>query len=111
MCRGGAGWAVSRHCPALLAALWVVVAALQEWRSWEEVPPFRSPPARRETHTYSYYRPTFGLRGEALTSALTMSTLFEAAPRVVGGAWSGGEWGVEVDDVAADEWSFRIAKG
>ena len=32
-CRGvprGAGWAVSRHCPALLAALWVVVAALQD---------------------------------------------------------------------------------
>ena len=51
MCRGGAGWAVSRHCPALLAALWVVVAALQEWCSWEEGPPFRSPPARRETHT------------------------------------------------------------
>ena len=50
VCRGGAGWAVSRHCPALLAALWVVVAALQEWCSWEEVPPFRSPPARRETH-------------------------------------------------------------
>ena len=35
VCRGGAGWAVSRHCPALLAALWVVVlAALQEWCSW-----------------------------------------------------------------------------
>ena len=53
-CRGaprGAGWAVSRHCPALLAALCVVVSALQEWCSWEEVPPFRSPPARRETHT------------------------------------------------------------
>lgn len=49
--RAGIGWAVSRHCPALLAALWVVVAALQEWCSWEEVPPFRSPPARRETHT------------------------------------------------------------
>ena len=30
VCRGGAGWAVSRRCPALLAALWVVVAALQE---------------------------------------------------------------------------------
>ena len=50
--QGGLGWAVSRHCPALLAALWVVVAALQEWWSWEEGPPFRSPPARRETHTH-----------------------------------------------------------
>ena len=39
--RGGWVWTVSRHCPALLAALialWVVVAALQEWCSWEEVP-------------------------------------------------------------------------
>ena len=34
----------------LLAALWVVVAALQEWCSWEEVPPFRSPP-QGATHT------------------------------------------------------------
>ena len=33
------------HCPALLAALWVVVAALQEC-SWEEVPPSRSPPRK-----------------------------------------------------------------
>ena len=59
-CRGvprGAGWAVSRHCPALLAALWVVVAALQEWCSWEEVPPFRSPPARRETHRNGNWGP------------------------------------------------------
>ena len=55
VCRGGAGWAVSRHCPALLAALWVVVAALQEWCSWEEVPPFRSPPRiARDTHIEEY---------------------------------------------------------
>ena len=52
----------------------------------------------------AWLRDAFGLRGEALTSALTMSTLFEAAPRVVGGAWSGGEGGGEVDEVAADRW-------
>ena len=39
----------------------------------------------------AWLRDAFGLRGEALTSALTMSTLFETAPRVVGGAWSGEE--------------------
>ena len=55
----------------------------------------------------AWLRDAFGLRGEALTSALTMSTLFETAPRVVGGAWSGGEWGVEVDDVTSSGWELQ----
>ena len=55
-CRGvpRGGWVggkpsllIARRC---YATLWVVVAALQEWCSWEDVPAFRSPPARRETH-------------------------------------------------------------
>ena len=51
----------------------------------------------------AWLRDAFGLRGEALTSALTMSTLFEAAPRVVGGAWSGGDEGCLEEDVLHGE--------
>ena len=45
-----------------------------------------------------WLRDVFSLRGEALTSALIMSTLFETAPRVVGRTKSGGGWEVEVDE-------------
>ena len=54
--RGGAGWAVSRHCPALLAALLVVVAALPKSgalrnRFLLSRSPLPPPPQRGARHT------------------------------------------------------------
>ena len=49
------GWVGGKpSLPGAACSALGVVAALQEWCSWEEVPPFRSPPARRETHTHFF---------------------------------------------------------
>ena len=62
---------------------WVVVAAIQEWRSWEEVPPFRSPPVTAGRHRRhrsvrtgapTEGRPAQGLsRGRSAPSAVSRS--------------------------------------
>ena len=89
-------WAVvSRHCPALLAALWaVVVAALQERCSWEEFPPFRPPPRKaRETHTFTYI--SFTLPYLSLYISLSYAALNPA--EILAGAadtMGGGSWEV-----------------
>ena len=56
----------------------------------------------------AWLRDAFHLHGEAMTSALTLSTIFPELPHVVGHAWaSAPEWTARHDDPKSSTWSQR----